>query len=117
MSDINNEKKEVYQKNEEEINSNLDNSKENSWEKSFENEKVFDFNTFIDNDDLFNSTNDCNSEMTLETQIESNLNESQNNYKEIKKRISTPCVIHNDNRFNFQKIDENFKKKKTFKKN
>ena len=115
MSDINNEKKEVYQKNEEQINSNLDNSKENSWEKSFENEKVFDFNTFIDNDDLFNSTNDCNSEMTLETQIESNLNESQNNFKEIKKRISTPCVIHNDNRFNFQKIDENFKKKKVSK--
>ena len=112
MSDINNEKKEVYQKNEEQINSNLDNSKENSWEKSFENEKVFDFNTFIDNDDLFNSTNDCNSEMTLETQIESNLNESRNNFNGIKKRISEPCVIPNDYIFNFQKIDDSLRKKK-----
>ena len=112
MADLNNEKKEVYQNNEEQINSNSENSKENSWEKSFENENVFDFNTFLDNDDLFNSVNDYNSENTLETQIESNLNESRNNFDGIKKRISEPCVIPNDNIFNFQKIDDNLRKKK-----
>ena len=112
MSDLINDKKEVYQNNEEQINSNSENSKENSLEKSFENEKVFDFNTFIHNDDLFNSTNDYNSEDTLETQIESNLNETHINFNEIKKRISDPCSISNENKFNFQKIEENLRKKK-----
>ena len=112
MSDLINDKKEVYQNNEEQINSNSENSKENSLEKSFENEKVFDFNTFIHNDDLFKSTNDYNSEDTLETQIKSNLNDSHINFNEIKKRISDPCSISNENKFNFQKIEENLRKKK-----
>ena len=104
MSDLINDKKEVYQNNEEQINSNSENSKENSLEKSFENEKVFDFNTFIHNDDLFNSTNDYNSEDTLETQIESNLNETHINFNEIKKRISDPCSISNENKLIFKKL-------------